>query len=345
MRILYVITLSELGGAQSVVVNLANGMCNEHEVYVAAGEGDDKMFELLNPLINKIKIKHLIRKISPLSDLKASLELFRLNQKLKPDIIHLHSSKAGFLGRLVFPKNKTIYTIHGFDSIRIAHRRLILFERLLQYRCKTIVAVSEYDKNNLIDEKISNNLITIYNGITKPIPLHINPFMKYESDYLGSVLCIARLSYPKNHKLFIEVAKRLPEYRFIWIGNQKSPSFDYPSNVSFLGNIQSAGSYIAYADLFFLPSYFEGLPIVIIEALASGIPVVASDVGGVSEMLNGKNGEAVQNNIELMANIIQKWFNLSPIEREKSRIAALNSYNELFNSHRMIQQYRKVYEL
>jgi glycosyltransferase involved in cell wall biosynthesis len=165
MKIFQIVTLSELGGAQSVVVKLSNALSKEHEVIVIAGEGDGKMFQLLNPNIRYIKLNSLKRKISPVNEIRTIYSFNQLYQKYKPDIIHLHSSKAGILGRLVFPKNKVIYTVHGFDSIRLEYRQYLPVERFLQNRCKAIVAVSHYDENNLRSEHINHNVKCVYNGI------------------------------------------------------------------------------------------------------------------------------------------------------------------------------------
>ena len=129
MRILQIITLSELGGGQSVVANIANSLSESHDVIVAAGEGDGKMRELLNDKVTWVRLPHLKRALSLFDDLRAIYDLWKLYIKYKPDIIHLHSSKAGMLGRVAFPARKVVYTVHGFDSIRIAHRQFLLLEK------------------------------------------------------------------------------------------------------------------------------------------------------------------------------------------------------------------------
>jgi glycogen synthase len=99
------------------------------------------------------------------NDVLTLLCFWKLYLQYKPDIIHLHSSKAGILGRLAFPKSKIVYTVHGFDSIRLAYRKFLPLERFLQRRCKAIVGVSHYDENNLKDEHITHNIVCVYNGI------------------------------------------------------------------------------------------------------------------------------------------------------------------------------------
>lgn len=342
MKILYVVTLSELGGAQSVVINLANKLINNHEIIVVAGEGDGKMYDLLDKKIIKESIPSLVRRLSPINELKTVFALKKLYKKYKPDVIHLHSSKAGLLGRLAFPKKKIIYTVHGFDSIRIAYRKFLPIEKLLQFRCASIVGVSQYDEKNLLTEGIKKNVTRVYNGINQPISLSKDPF-KNINKRKGIILCIARVSPQKNLTLFIQVASSLPDYTFLWIGNQEPPSFYYPENVYFLGNISNAGAYTKYADLFFLPSNYEGLPMVIIEALSSGTPVIASSVGGITELLDGKNGWAVENDVGVIKKIIQNYFNLAPEEKIIISQKARSTYLSKFTVDQMADGYLDIY--
>lgn len=342
MRILQVITLCELGGAQSVVINLSNSLCNKHEIIVAAGDGNGKMWGLLNSKVKREHIPFLHRALTPLDEFKVILDLKRIYKKYQPDIIHLHSSKVGILGRIAFPKARIVYTVHGFDSIRIAYRKYLPIEKALQNRCQAIVGVSKYDEANLHKEGIDNNVSCIYNGVSLPVDItHNNPF-SHIKNYKGKVLCIARLAPPKRIDLFLKVASLLPQYAFIWVGNLKDISEEYSTNVYFIGNIPNAGIYNEYVDLFMLASDYEGLPIVIIEALACGKPVVASAVGGIPELLNGENGFAVHNDAKEMAEKID--FILSDKElKERMGHAAKQTYLQKFTVDKMVDGYMAIY--
>lgn len=339
MRILQVITLCELGGAQSVVINLSNSLCNKHEIIVAAGDGNGKMWGLLNSKVKREHIPFLHRALTPLDEFKVILDLKRIYKKYQPDIIHLHSSKVGILGRIAFPKARIVYTVHGFDSIRIAYRKFLPIEKALQNRCQAIIGVSRYDEENLRKENITNNVSYIYNGINLPLSADNNPFNNIP--YKQKVLCIARLSAQKNVGLFFKVASLLPQYAFIWIGNQQ-PIQNEANNVFFMGDIPNAGNYNKYADLFFLPSNYEGLPIVIIEALACGRPVVASAVGGIPELLNGENGFAVNNDAEEMARKIDLILSDEKL-KERMGNAARQTYLQNFTVDKMVDGYMAIY--
>lgn len=338
-----IITLSELGGAQSVVINLANSLCKEHEVIVVAGNGDGKMWAMIDHNVKQVRIHSLQRSISPIKDFLSLIHLIKNYIKYKPDIIHLHSSKIGILGRLAFPRKKTVYTVHGFDSIRLEYRKYLPFERFLQNYCKAIIGVSEYDKKNLLMENITHNVGCIYNGIYKPISNDMVEMIFLKS-YKKSILCIARLSKPKRFDIFLEIAKLLPNYAFVWIGNQNDIN-NLPSNVFCLGNITNAGRYNKYIDLFVLPSDYEGLPIVILEAMSFGKPIVASNVGGISEIvINDINGYTVENSPEKFAKKIEyilenkdvyQRFSQNSLERFKKDLTVekmLNKYIEVYQS-------------
>ena len=341
MKILQIITKTEFGGAQSVLVSLANKLAEQHEVIVAGGEGNGEMWKMLAPGIKQVKLKHLKRSVSLKDDFLAFIEFKRLYKTYRPDIIHLHSSKAGTLGRLAFPKEKIVYTVHGFDTIRLAHRQFILLERLLQNRCSKIIGVSKYDEEWLIKERITRNITYIFNGVQEPT---LEPVIeiKQTGRFTNTILCIARLTKQKNVQLFLEIARLLPEYAFVWIGNEQQMDVPEP-NVFFLGEKPNAGQYNEAADLFLLTSNYEGLPIVIIEAMSLGRPVVASNVGGISEIVvNGESGFALPNEAPLFAEKIKYILENKDIYDRFSKDAR-KKYEAQLTVDKMVNAYADIY--
>lgn len=341
MKILQIITLCELGGAQSVVINLANELSKNHEVIVAAGEGDGKMWPMLKNNIKKEYCKTLKRAISPIDDFRTLFTFIKLYIKYKPDIIHLHSSKAGMLGRIIFPSNKIIYTVHGFDSIRLAHRIFLPIERFMQRYNKAIVGVSNYDMHNMQYEKITRNVCTIYNGIKEQNSCE-NISFPFLSDK-KKILCIARVAKPKRLDIFLKTAELLPEYDFIWIGNNQEIKTDL-ANVHFLGNIPNASIYNSISDLFILPSDFEGLPMVIIEAMSYKRPIVASNVGGINEIVqNGENGYVVNNDAQHFAQRIKEIIENQELYNKLSNNSYIR-YKKDLTINKMVDLYLELYK-
>lgn len=339
MKILFVITLAELGGAQSVVINLANTACEKgHEVFVVSSS-DGKMWELLNKQVNRIPIESLERSIN-IKDFKVFFKLKRLYRNIKPDVVHLHSSKIGVIGRLAFPSNKVIYTIHGFDSIRLSHRKFLFLEKCLQYLCKYIVTVSYYDQTNLATEGIKSNVSVIYNGI----PDYYNSEVEIKSKIEKfNILSIARLSPPKRFDLYKDLAKSFSgsNVYFSWAGNKESVN-NLPENLQLLGEVSQAHKLLRDVNLNILISDFEGLPISIIEALCYGVPVLASNVGGISEILNGENGFALENNPDCFHNEINK-FSDGTYDLLQFSKNARKSYEEFFTVEQMYNKYEVLY--
>lgn len=343
MTILQIITKSELGGAQSVVINLSNRLIEEHKVIVVAGEGDGKFFNELDSRIVKIHCRTLVRAISPLNEIKTILFFRKIYKQYHPDVVHLHSSKAGLLGRIVFPSSKIVYTVHGFDSIRLAFRRFLPLEKMLQYRSKAIVGVSQYDCQNLVSENINNNVTLVYNGIHDCSLPNVDMIKTLSVKYKDKVLCIARISPPKRVDLFMEVAKLMPDVAFVWIGNLDKVE-KHPDNVFFWGNVPHSGYQCRFFDVFMLPSNYEGLPIVILEAMSCGLPIVASNVGGISEIVKDKvNGYTVDNDANLFAAKLSEILDNKELKGRMGKMSR-QMYLEHFSDEVMASKYMKLYK-
>ena len=203
MKILHIITNTELGGAQRVCIDLCNTACVEgHSVAVASMAGG-YLWEQLIPNVRQYQLKHMVKPIHPTQDCKVLFEINRVLREYKPDIIHLHSSKAGVLGRIAsfFHPHRIVYTVHGFDSIRLKYRIFLPLEKILQFFSGAIVGVSQYDKNNLYSEKITKNVHVIHNGIrTQETSLAEN--FPVEMVDKKIVLTIARISPQKKFSYF-----------------------------------------------------------------------------------------------------------------------------------------------
>lgn len=349
MKILQIITLSELGGAQSVVIELSNSLVGKGHDLTVLSKPSGAMWSLLNDQVKKIEYRNFSRAINLVKDIKSFFYIRKTIKGLKPDIIHLHSSKIGFLGRLAafpFYSKKTIYTIHGFDTILKANKNFLPLEKLLKNQCGKIVAVSQYDQNNLTKHKIKNTEV-IYNAISdKKDSLATKKELVEKIKTLAQekkiIITISRIAKQKRFDLYKKLAEKLPQFCFIWIGN-KDPVQDLPENLFCLGEIPNAGLYITYADLYVLFADYEGLPISIIEALSCEVPVLASNVGGNPEILDNSCGYALENDISLFEEKIVELF-LNQNLYKSLRKGARKKYEEDFTIDVMANQYLRIYE-
>lgn len=352
MKIFHLITVSEYGGAQSVVANICRELEKDpgNELFIVYG-GEGESWRDLSPRIKRLRIGKHNKKMSA-ADLIVFLRLLYFRFRYRPDVVHLHSSKMGALGRMAFPKAKVVYTVHGFDSMRIAFRKFLFVEQLLAPRARRIVGVSRYDLEGMQEEKINGKLDVVYNGIpdfreetNQAAALDRRLTAKLSGireQYAGMVMCIARISKQKNVGLFLETARLLPATAFVWIGNDEEISHS-PDNVFFLGNVAQAYRYLTFCDLLLLTTHYEGLPISVLEAFCMGKPVIASAVGGIPEIIeNGVNGFALANHPDLFAQQIKE------ILSDKERLArmganARQTYLDLFTVDKMVERYREIY--
>jgi len=343
-KILYVITQGEWGGAQRYVHDLAVNAPDDWEVFVAVGEKEGKK-DLQNKIerikdykIKIIKLKHLVRRICPWHDILAVFELRRLYKTLKPDVIHLNSSKAGIVGSLArigiassplgTPRNdNVVYTVHGWvfnePSRKIGR---ILYRWLEKYTAKLkdkIIVLSDRDYNDGVNLGIvKNKLVKIPLGIEKPMFLERsearNQMEKWSNGQIDSetklIGTIANLYKTKGLDILVEATKdsRLrgnDAVKFIIIGEgpereklQQQINKLQINNVHLLGSIENANQYLTAFDIFVLPSRKEGLPYTLLEALSANLPIIATNVGGIPEIIeNEKTGLVSPVSSELLA--------------------------------------------
>ena len=350
MKILHIITNTELGGAQKVCIDLCRSAAADSNTVAVASMDGGYLWSQLPGEVEQFKLKNMVKPIKLKKDLKVFFELKKVVKQFKPDVVHLHSSKAGVLGRLVaFPHcRRVVYTVHGFDSIRLKYRIFLPLEKILQHFCGAIVGVSDYDNKNLLSEKIKKNVSTVYNGIEEKSILQAESF-PVRTDK-KTVMTIARIAPPKNIQMFLDVAEKLPEYQFVWFGGspehttEELPNvYKVPENVVLLGDVPNASSYIHFCDLFVLFSNFEGLPMTIIEAMSQKKAVVASDVGGIYELVDDTNGALIQNDVNVACQAIKNILD-NPEIKASMEEKSYEKFNNSFTLERMWSGYKEIYE-
>jgi len=306
LRIVFLITRSDaIGGAQIHVRDMASQLIRDgYDVTVIIG-GDGVFSELLKNIgINVVCLNHLVRKINPFHDLYAFFEIRKTLKTLKPDLLSIHSAKAGVLGRIAsfrmgFP---VIFTAHGWsftEGISLLKRKIFLrIEKLLAPLSTRIICVSEYDqilalKNNLVK---NSKLLTIHNGMPD---LQDSKNMANPAVAQPSFLMVARFDEPKDQELLLNAVSKVDGCKLTLIGDgsrlqhAKDLAIILKINdrVEFMGQVIATEEIFARYQGYILISKWEGLPRSIIEAMRAGMPVIASDVGGCSEEVkDGSNG-------------------------------------------------------
>lgn len=299
-KIVFIITKSEVGGAQTWVHEMYNLLNKDYDIYLITSDTG-----WLTTKFPKDKVK-IISSVKKMISIKASLEILAYLKNINADVTISNSANAGIHSRItkLFYKNRCIYVSHGWSCIYNGGKLKYIFcyiEKLLSYFTDSILCVSNQDYENAknIIGIPSKKLCTIQNSTSpKPVKENINLVKKF--------LFVGRLIHPKRPDLFIEASKIFPQYEFYLVGDgplSKNYSNTTQKNLFFLGEIKNFTSFKDY-DVFVLSSDSEGLPMSAIEAGSAGVPMLLSNVGGCSELIHN-NGIVFENNLESLSNAIQ----------------------------------------
>jgi glycosyltransferase involved in cell wall biosynthesis len=229
----------------------------------------------------------MVRNFSPIKDLKSTLELAAALRKLNPDVIHLHSSKAGVLGRfvcfLLFKKKKLFYTPHGYSFLRTDisnwNKKVYwMIEKSFQklFGGETIACGdTEYE----IAKTIGKSSL-VRNGID--IEFVNNKIAEHKNEVL-TIGIVGRITFARNPKLFNAIALKFPDFNFVWIGDGELSNEITAPNIRITGwflKRDNALTELNAIDIYIQTSLWEGLPIAVLEAMAMKKPVLATNIIG-----------------------------------------------------------------
>lgn len=328
IKILYVLTKEDVGGAQKYVNDLVNNLDKDkfETKILTGGPSTDS---------GQVKIRFLSNSLKPhflfINDWLAIVELWLAFRKERPDIIHLNNSKAGVVGAIAAwlynasgirhqaSRMKVIFTAHGWvfnpdNQLPFGFRNLYaLLHKLAGLFQDKIINVSEYDKKLALENRIASpeKLITIRNGIdhknlkfldkktARKALAGLASSVKHQASggeiWIGSV---GRLVREKNYSDLVTAASLLKNknLKFFVIGSGPEKrriqllitNYQLRDRFFIIENLAPADIYLKAFDIFALPSIKEGLPYTIIEAMAAGLPIVATRVGGIPEVLENR---------------------------------------------------------
>jgi glycosyltransferase involved in cell wall biosynthesis len=305
-------------------------------------------------------IPSLGRSISPAKDYRAYREIVDILREVKPDLVHCHSSKAGILGRLAAHRLgiKNIFTAHGWAFAEGTPRSrkiiAILPERLLSHWCDRIITVSETDRRLALRYGVGTpeKLVTIHNGISDTSYVKNSASMQSPV----TIIMVARFAPPKDFGMLLEAASGIDgniHLQLVGDGPQMNENMERAAalgmteNTEFTGSRDDVDELLAAADIFVLASDWEGLPISILEAMRAGLPVVASNVGGIHEAVSdGVSGILVARGdapalARALTDLIKDTDKRTAMGRE-ARTRFEHSFNTNVMLSRTASQYTKV---
>ncbi|MFH0889361.1 MAG: glycosyltransferase family 4 protein [Planctomycetota bacterium] len=386
IKIVQVITRLIKGGAQKICLDIVEGLSkDQYEIHLISGPNtgtEGSLWQRANNIRNiHIKvIPQLVRNISPLCDLIALFRLYLYFSKIHPDIVHCHTSKAGFVGCVAAWLARVpiiIYLPQGHIFASGAHipnvsgniLKLKLFYLLTRFSsllCTKIIAVNNTDKNEQIALRLAPpyKYEVIYNAIdTKicdaPCETSINacPIRDTPATNRYPILATAgRLSSEKGQVYLLEAVKlvknKFPDVLLLVIGDgplrntleTKVEQLDIKDNIRFLGMLENIIPALEKIDIFILPSLYESFGIVLLEAMAQAKPIIASNVGGIQDVVvHNQTGILVAcANPEVLSMAIISLSNNKELAR-KMGLAGYERVNKLFRKEQMVNNFDDLY--
>lgn len=351
MKIVHVVECFA-GGVFSFLSNLTNELDKEEYIVIYGINRDNTPSDFRKkfpPNTKFIPWKNASRSLNPLKDLKALWELYIILRRIDDiDIIHLHSSKAGFLGRIVSfllgESKKTIYTPHAISFLRLdvstqKRKIFIAMEKFASFFGGKIVACSQSEKE-AIEEQGIKNVTFINNGIK---PLKIEKKVNISDKII--IISVGRLSIQKNPKLFNDIALEFNDnlnVQFIWCGDGELKSELTSSNIKCTGWIErkKLENYLANADIYLSTSLWEGLPLSVLEAMSIGLPVVLSDCVGNRDLVED-NGFLYKNKNEGIKDI--KYILNNRVIIDKYSLNSKYLFSRYFCLNKMAYNYLEIY--
>ena len=295
--------------------------------------------------IKFIKWENAQREISFFKDIKALKEVIKILKREKYDVIHLHSSKAGFLGRigakLLGQSRKIVYTTHGISFLRqdvsnIKLKLFILLEKIGEFCGGQTIACSkseaEFIRSKGINCKYINNGIKIDENFIK----------QSKKDDITRIINVGRITEQKNPRLFNEIARKYiknSKIKFIWVGDGEDRKLLSSENIEVTGWLSQelVKEKLKSADIYLSTSKWEGLSLAILQAMNYELPLILSNcVGNVDLIEKRINGNIYIEEDEAIEEI-------DKIELEQGK-NSLKLLKRKFNIKNMIENYNRYYE-
>lgn len=281
----------------------------------------------------------MTREISFFRDIKSFFQIASQIRKIKPDVIHVHSSKAGVLGRVArifYPQAILYYTPNGYSFIRedISNIKKAIYtfveKSITTIFGGTIIACGDHE---FAEAQKIGKAILVRNGVD------INSVSKFHKKFSNSKFTIGtsgRIYCQKNPESFNQIALSLPDYNFVWIGDGDLKDKLTAPNITITGwnTYEDTLKAVNGLDVFISTSSWEGLPFSIIEAMALSKPIVSSNIEGNKVTVNENENGFICATLDDFVSGIKKLEN--PETRDRLGKESLNIANKLFNMDKNI---------
>jgi glycosyltransferase involved in cell wall biosynthesis len=356
VHILHIVE-SFAAGTLRIVCQMANRQASDgHRVSLAYSLREETPPDWREQLHARVEPHHLPmrRSLAPLADMKALLALARLVSRLRPDIVHLHSSKAGALGRLASLAGtgaRWYFSPHGLSFLQSAtpgrvHPFYLVLERLLAYLPAAVVACSPSEAL-LVERYLDRRALLVPNGIALESIRARSPAAPGRTVVIGTA---GRISQARHPELFARLSMRLadPGLRFVWLGGGEpaAESALRRAGVEVTGWLSHSSllERLAGLDIYLQCSRWEGLPVAVMEAMATGLPVVATDIVGNRDLVqHGRTGWLASSEDELADGVMRLARDAAL--RVSWGSAAREYVGRCHSTHSMMRQLYRAYGL
>ena len=360
MRVLHIIGRMNVGGPAAILTALLDmADIDVHALVGGVGLGEADSLELRAPTTAVIRVPGLGPAVRPADDARALGQIVGQIRRLRPDIVHTHTAKAGVLGRVaatltgVGARVHTFHghLLHGYFSPAVT-RSIVLAEQGLATVTDRLVAVGEGVRDELLAARVGRpgQYVVIAPGVSMDIPgtgrSAARAALELAPD--GPVVAyVARLTKVKRPDRMIAVARALPDTTFVVAGEgplEAEVRQEAPPNVRFLGWRADMENVYSSADLILLTSDNEGMPVTLIEAALCGVPAVATAVGSTGEVVvDGVTGRTVAPEVTALVDAVRGL--LADGDRRRAMgEAARRRAEEAFGVERMTTRHRELYE-
>jgi len=359
IRVLMMIDEAGTGGGQNHVALLATGLDRERfQVHLLCGEE--------GPLVERLKAVGIGVSVGKMSNRPSATSLVVCRREIRrfgPDLVHTHGGTAGFTGRVGSIGLRGLKRVHTYHGLHYLHDRRSLRNRMFRHVdavllgvTDRIICVAESDMElgkeyGVVDQEKTS---VIRNGIDLAQFLNLQRNVQPGAPVVG---VIGRLHIQKGHRWFLEAASKVvrdvPSARFRIIGDgelrselmRQAAELGLRDRAEFPGDRQEIATELGEVDLLVIPSLWEGLPLVLLEAMAAGVPVVASAVDGILEAAeNGREALLVPpaDSSALASAMIRLLQH--PAEASRLASAARLRVRREFSAERMVERTAALYD-